>query len=97
MTSYVNNHTNESNLRGYQHFWVNHTTEYVNELFPQINTNNIERGWRSLKTYISHQKRSLEANILEEYINTFILISNTNPSIFYQIFMTILKTYLNTN
>jgi hypothetical protein len=97
MASYVNAKTNESHLEqlGYTHFWVNHTTEWVNDIFPEIHTNTIERTWRSLKSFISHTKRSMSLEVLETYINAFLCIINSDKANFYSTFMDILRIYIN--
>ena len=79
---YVNNHRNTSRLDelGYEHYWVNHSETWVNEVSPDVHTNNIERTWRSLKGSISYIKRSMQPEILDEYINTFILKANTTKN-----------------
>ena len=97
MASYVNVRANTSNITqlGYTHYWVNHSEEYVHNIFNDIHTNNIERTWRSLKTYISHTKRNMKSDVLETYINAFLCIMNGNKGQFYSNFMHIITTYLN--
>jgi hypothetical protein len=93
---YVNNRTNESHIEGlgFEHFWIGHKEQWVHDIFTQIHTNNIERSWRSLKSYISGQKRTLSADILNTYINAFVAMANTDKDAFFDILMTIFATYL---
>jgi len=52
-SAYVNNKVfpKESKLvhYGYSHQFVNHTEEFVSQIFPQIHTNTVERLWKELK------------------------------------------------
>ena len=63
---------------GFTHFVINHSLNYVDPISPHIHTNNIERSWRSLKSFISYTKRSMAADVLETYINTFLLKINNS-------------------
>jgi len=101
MASYVNPRTNISHLEamgnGYIHYHVNHSIEWINDLIPQLHTNTIEREWRGLKGYISHQKRTWDRAILNDYVNAFVLLRNIDQSVFYEVFMNILSNYVNNN
>ena len=95
MASYVNYRNGQSHIEnmGYDHFWVNHSNEWVNQNFSDVHTNTVERGWRNLKSSISVTKRTLRSEILESYINTFMIFNNSLPEHAYEIFMSILKDY----
>ena len=84
-SSYINTRTNQSVLDtlGYSHLWVNHTNEWVHSTIPEVHTQNIERVWRTFKASISHTKRHLEREILDEYVSTFILRYNLYPEAFF--------------
>ena len=88
---YVNSHSNTSKLEryGFRHVWVNHSVEYVSSQDPNIHTNNIERVWRSLKGYISHIKRTVKPEILDGYIDCFMLKYNVGEEIFADVVMSI--------
>jgi len=97
MASYVNTRTNQSHIEPleYEHYWISHKEMWVHDLFPSIHTNNIERSWRSLKSYISKQKRSLSAAVLDSYINAFVAMANSDQNSYFDIIMDIISTYLN--
>lgn len=87
---YVNSWNDDSHLENlnmdYTHFWVNHSYEFVNQQFNEIHINNLERKWRSLKNYISHTKRGgMTPEILQPFIDSFLIQSMTEPDIFYDI------------
>lgn len=88
-----NNHSHIEALdMDYSHFWVNHTYEFVNQFFGDIHINNLERKWRSFKKYISHTKRGgMSPEILQTYIDTFLLSSNCNTDSLYDIILHILS------
>jgi len=48
MASYVSSRTNVSDLTEMEYiryYWFNHSNEWVNDIFADIHTNNIERTW----------------------------------------------------
>ena len=95
---YVHSHRQTSLLEeyGFEHFWVNHTQTFVDPLNPSNHTYNIERVWRSLKSFISHIKRAVPAEILDGYIDTFMLKYNAGEEIFADVVFSILSFYANT-
>lgn len=72
---YVNNRCRPKRSRleplGYVHGFVNHKIEFVSSIYDQINTNKIERTWRSLKSLINIQKPKIfvEEVVLKYYLN----------------------------
>ena len=56
---------------GFDHYFVNHSLNFVDPIKTFIHTNNIERTWRSLRTSISHVKRSLTDENIDSFLNTF--------------------------
>jgi len=82
---YVNSRTQESKLEplGYEHYWVSHKDEWVHNLFKDIHTQNIERSWRTFKSYISTTKRTLDVPIIQSYINAFLIFANSNNIVFF--------------
>ncbi len=76
-SSYVNIHRNESKLEpyGFTHYWVNHSREFVDSFQSFINTQIIERTWRSLRNSISSIKRTFTPSIIQQYLDTFVLRS----------------------
>ena len=92
---YVNSRTNASLLEqyGFNHYWVNHSIEYVNSENSAIHTNNIERVWRSLKSFISHIKRPVSETILDGYIDSFVLKYNVGDEIFGDVILSIFSHY----
>ena len=74
-SAYINIRQNLSILDriGYNHMWVNHSEEWVHSMLPEIHTQNIENRWRRFKMSINHKKRHLEKDILDSYVNSFIL------------------------
>ena len=72
---YVNAHTNTSHLEqlGYNHSWVNHSKSFVDPVFKFINTNRIERLWRSLRAHVSHIKRAVPLEKVDHFLNSFML------------------------
>ena len=94
-TSYLNVRTNTLALDplGFNHYWVNHSLEWVHPLNRNINTNTIERVWRSLKGSISHIKRSVSAEDIEDYINTFLMRCYFNEEILVDIMLHIMSQF----
>ena len=93
---YVNSRNNTSllELYGFNHFWVNHSFHYVDPADNTNHTNNIERVWRSLKRSISHIKRSVPEDILDSYIDTFVLKYNVGEEIFADVIFSIMRTFI---
>ena len=91
LSTYVNIRRDESRLDpyGYTHYWVNHKT-FVDEFQRFINTNSIERSWRSLRNLISTIKRTFTLIILEHYLSTFIMRSMMKENELYEILLTIM-------
>jgi len=87
--TYVNQHSSESNLSqyGYTHVYVNHQNEYTDPIQTWIHTDTIEREWRSLRTYICPIRRSIKPEILQGYIDTFLLKSTIRDQVFADIFL----------
>ena len=56
---------------GFEHYYINHSVEFVDPIQNFIHTNNIERSWRSLRASISHLKRSLSEKKIQSFIDTF--------------------------
>ena len=87
---YVNSRNDTSHIENLQmdfdHFWVNHRHEFVNQIFDDIHINNLERKWRSLKNYISHTRRGgMTPEILQCYIDSFLLSSIVDLNIYYDV------------
>ena len=95
-SSLVNARRNESVLDniGYTHLWVNHSQEWVHSHLPDVHTQNIENTWRRLKSSISHVKRHLSKEILDDYISVFMMRYNLNENDFFYAFIEIMKTVL---
>ena len=93
-STYVNIRRDESRLDpyGYTHYWVNHSKTFVDEFQPFINTNSIERSWRSLRNSISTIKRTFAPTILEHYLNTFIMRSMMKENELYELLLTIMRS-----
>ena len=71
----------------YEHYWVNHTERWVDEMFRDIHVNGIERSWRSLKQSISHLKRPLTEDLLDSHIAMFILKCNVLDEDIHDVFL----------
>ena len=74
-SSYVNIKTNESKLEqyGFEHFWTNHSLNFVDPYQPWIHTNSIERQWRRLRNKISTIKRAFSNAIIQSYLDSFMI------------------------
>ena len=94
-SSYLNIRRNLSALDplGFNHFWINHTREWVHPVNPSIHTNGIERTWRSLKSSISYIKRSVPAHIIDDYINSFLIKCYFNEEQILEILLDILSHF----
>jgi hypothetical protein len=92
-SGYVNIKKDTSKLEdfNYTHFWVNHSKEFVDSTQPFIHTQNIERLWRSLRNSISSIKRAFEPDLVDDYLNTFILKTRLNEQ---ELFEFILKAII---
>ena len=71
-----------------QHYWVNHSISFVNPLDHNINTNHIERMWRSLRKKIC---RNIRIEYIEDYLNLFIFLKMTPKQERYRSIMDILS------
>jgi hypothetical protein len=89
---YVNGRIVQSNLEefNYTHYWVNHRERWVDEIYGDIHINGIERAWRSLKSSISHIKRSQSEEILDSHIANFMLKCNLLDEEIYDAVLSIL-------
>lgn len=56
---------------GYDHYYINHSVQFVDPVQPFIHTNGIERTWRSLKASISHSKRNVPQDKIQTYLDSF--------------------------
>ena len=74
-SSYVNIKTNQSKLEqyGFEHFWTNHSLNFVDPYQPWIDTNSFERQWRSLKNKISTTIRAFSNAIIRSYLVSFMI------------------------
>ena len=74
-SSYVNIKTNQSKLEqyGFDHFWTNHSLNFVDPYQPWIHTNSIERQWRRLRNKISNIKRTFSDDIIKNYLDSFVI------------------------
>jgi len=94
--SYYNTRSNRSHLEahGYQHYVVNHSERFVDPYLDFVHTNNIERTWRSLRSSISLVKRSLSNEVIDSYLNTFILKSMIDEDGLYEFMLNVLRFML---
>ncbi len=92
MSVYVEARTNRSFLEGldFTHFWINHSENFVDPIFNFINTNKIERLWRSLRAHVSHIRRSVPEESIEGFLDTFMLQCTTGDDNFYDIMLHII-------
>src|SRR5437763_1406269 len=77
---------------GFNHYYVNHSLEFVDSLDPSIHTNNIERSWRSLRASISHIKRSIPEDQVIAYLDAFQFLTMFQRESLYNVFLQIVKT-----
>ena len=92
MATYISrNSKSHIEPKGFVHKWVNHSQNWVDPFDSNTHTNNIERTWRSLNSYISYINRSMDADILEDYINSFILKINCSPEVYKDVLFEILR------
>jgi len=75
---------------GFEHFFVNHSLNFVDPIQSFIHTNNIERTWRSLRASISHIKRSPSDEVIDSFIDTFHFQTFFKEEDLYNIFLEIL-------
>jgi len=97
-SAYVNIKRNESKLEQYDfnHYWVNHSETFVDKYQSFIHTNGIERQWRSLRNSISTIKRTFAPDILQSYLDTFVMKSLINKKQLYELMLYIIsKTFQN--
>ena len=59
----------------FNHQTVNHSQNFVNPNNPDVNTNTVERSWRSLRENV-HVLVGLDS--VESYIDTFLFFGNKN-------------------
>ena len=95
-SSYVNLKTNQSKIEQYglDHFWTNHSVNFVDKYQPDIHTNSIERQWRRLRNKISNIKRSFSGSIIQNYLNTFMIKSMMTPEEVYIFFTNSLQVQI---
>jgi len=89
ITRYDRSHLEEL---GFEHYFVNHSLQFVDPVQSFIHTNNIERTWRSLRASISHIKRSLSDEVIQSFIDTFHFQNFFKETDLYDIFLQILVT-----
>jgi len=75
---------------GFEHYFINHTLEFVDPIQGFIHTNNIERTWRSLRASISHVKRSIPAEKLQSFLDTFNFENFFAKDALYDVFLQII-------
>ena len=94
-SSYVNMRASTSGFgaMGFDHYWVNHTANWAHPVNSSINTNSIERVWRSLKGSIRQIKRKVETDIIEDYMNSFLIRTYVNEEILLELLLHILSQY----
>ena len=68
-SAYVNIKSNKSKLEefNYDHFWTNHSKNFVDEYQFHIHTNSIERQWRKFCNQVSSIRRSFSPEIIQQY------------------------------
>ena len=95
-SSYVNLKTNQSKIEQYglDHFWTNHSVNFVDKYQPDIHTNSIERQWRRLRNKIPNIKRSFSGSIIQNYLNTFMIKSMMTPEEVYIFFTNSLQVQI---
>ena len=69
----------------FEHYYINHSIEFVDATQKFIHTNNIERSWRSLRASISHVKRSLSEDKLQSFLDTFQFFSYFSQDCLYDV------------
>ena len=74
---------------GFEHYYINHSIEFVDPVQNFIHTNNIERSWRSLRASISHVKRSLSEEKIQSFIDTFQFFNYFTQESLYDVLMQI--------
>jgi hypothetical protein len=91
-SAYVNIKRDESKLEQYDfnHYWVNHSETFVDHYQDFIHTNGIERQWRCLRNSISTIKRTFAPDILQAYLDAFVMKSMMNEKQQYELILLIL-------
>ena len=90
--SYVN-HDRTSRItqflpnKNFEHYWVNHSVSFVNPLWPNIHTNNIERIWSHMRKKV---KRNFPLENIQDWLNTFLFEKNIAKEYRYTLLMTAL-------
>ena len=74
---------------GYEHYFINHSLEFVDPIQNSIHTNNIERSWRSLRASISHVKRGLPRQKLQPFLDTFQFLQYFSKEALYDVLLQI--------
>ena len=77
---------------GYEHYFINHSVEFVDPIQNFIHTNNIERTWRSLRASISHIKRSISQDKIQSFIDSFHFYSFFSQDSLYDVLLQIILT-----
>jgi len=93
-SSYVSRY-NLIEEQGFDHYFINHSLHFVDPVQSFIHTNNIERAWRSLKTSISHVKRSLTDDNIDSFLDTFHFQTFFSQENLYDVFLQILVSISN--
>ena len=86
--AYITNH-NRSHLQPHSldHYFINHSLDFVDPVQPWIHTNTIERQWRSLRTSIGTIRRKLTPEQVTLFLDTFIFFNYIKAEEFYETFL----------
>jgi hypothetical protein len=95
MSTYVNCRSGTSNLTnlGFEHLWTNHRLYYVDPSDSNIHSNSIENIWRQFRHSISHIRRAVSNNNIENEINFFKFGLNYSRDILLHTFLYYSKVY----
>jgi IS1 family transposase len=72
------------------HFWVNHSISFINPLWPEIHTKNIERMWSCMRKKV---RRNFTLEHLEDWINYFLFEKFVCKGLRYQTLLVTIAKY----
>ena len=75
---------------GLEHYYINHSLNFVDPIQSFIHTNGIERIWRSLRASISHVRRSVPQTKIKSFLDTFQFESMFDKETLYDILIQII-------
>ena len=76
----------------YSHGIINHSENFVDPVNPRIHTQNIERLWRDMKSYV--KRPGISAKYMEQYIGRFLFIrSHRSGAAVHHFFLEVAKLY----